>query len=117
MRKSMQERSHTNVRTVTNPSVIGQTSKYIRVRTREKPYICKDCGKSFSQCSNLIQHEEIHVREKSYKCRGCRNPSFNDQLLKIIIKESILEKNHTNVMNVAYHLSPTLTCGFFDDDF
>ncbi|XP_058023722.1 zinc finger protein 91-like [Ahaetulla prasina] len=42
-----------------------------RTCTREKPYKCKECGKSFRLSKELTSHHRIHTREKPYKCMEC----------------------------------------------
>lgn len=39
--------------------------------TRDKPYHCLDCGKSFTRVYHLKRHKQTHNKEKCHHCSDC----------------------------------------------
>ncbi|XP_044859907.1 zinc finger protein 282-like isoform X3 [Mauremys mutica] len=45
--------------------------KHQRNHSKEKPYKCIDCGKSFKCQSELTRHRRVHTGERPYECTKC----------------------------------------------
>lgn len=71
--------THTNVRRFACAQCERAFYKvaYLNVHVRtahdgEKRHRCSDCGKAFSNSSNLIVHRRSHTKEKPFECSVCR---------------------------------------------
>ncbi|NXG13141.1 ZN570 protein, partial [Grallaria varia] len=43
---------------------------------------CQEGGQSFSQNPDMVVHQQLHAREKPYKCLKCRKSFSNSSYLR-----------------------------------
>uniref|UniRef100_A0A3B3C853 C2H2-type domain-containing protein n=1 Tax=Oryzias melastigma TaxID=30732 RepID=A0A3B3C853_ORYME len=51
--------------------IVRNLSAYMRTEPGERPYVCKECDKSFSWSSQFRLHMRTHTGEKPFSCKEC----------------------------------------------
>ena len=73
--------------------------------SRESPFDCNMCSKSFKKAHLLKQHLMVHTNQRPFTCEICAKPLHN---LGVFLGTKIftMNKKHLNVIHVL-NLSPT----------
>jgi uncharacterized Zn-finger protein len=43
----------------------------LQVHSREKPFVCSECGQAFPVKRHLTTHSKFHAGERPYVCEEC----------------------------------------------
>ncbi|XP_006896648.1 PREDICTED: zinc finger and SCAN domain-containing protein 21 [Elephantulus edwardii] len=64
----------------------------VNLAKREKRYICAECGKAFSNSSNLTKHRRTHTGEKPYVCTKCGRAFSHSSNLTLHYRTHMVER-------------------------
>ena len=64
----------------------------MRTHTKETPYKCTECDKSFTRSSHLTVHMRMHTKETPYKCTVCDKAYTQSSSLTVHMKTHTGEK-------------------------
>lgn len=56
------------------------------MHSRERPFVCQECGRAFPLKRHLVTHSKFHAGERPFVCEDC-GESFaqKDHLVRIIL--------------------------------
>lgn len=73
-------------------TMMNHLNTHHRTCTGEKPYICNECGKDFAKKGFLVKHQLTHTEEKLYVCSICGKGFNVKSHLTVLQRIHTLEK-------------------------
>ena len=84
---------------------------HVRIHTKEQPFKCKYCSKSYKQSAGLRYHIRTHTGEKPYQCQYCQKKFTGNTSLRAHVRTHTGDKPYKcPYCSKAFTMSDPLRC-------
>lgn len=77
---------------ICNKKLKGHLTEHMRTHDKKRPHECPDCGKNFTQSTQLKVHRRGHTGSRPYMCRICERPFSHSNALMLHLRRHTGEK-------------------------